>query len=318
MCYHKSLAEQYDALMDHYSASFDSITEELDYIKERFAILMSKDDYLRIREPEEATVVGDRLAELSKKGAAPNAYTKEEISEMKWSLKTLQSFTDSGFRRFHENGFDYLPTPIITAGAPEEFKLFRWGLIPFYMNDKKQAYDIRLNTLNCISEEMYDKPSFKDALKNSQRCLIPITGFFEWRWLDEKGKNKIPYYVSTKEQQISSLAGLYSRWKDKETGEYYYSYTVLTTWANSLMEYVHNNKRRMPVIIPREFERDWLNKDLPKEDILALCQPYKSELMRANTVSKLITTKEVDTNVAEVLQLHSYEKIGTDEIVSQL
>jgi putative SOS response-associated peptidase YedK len=275
--------------MAYYSASFNSINEELTLIKERYSDL-----------------------------TATNAGTKEEVQELTWLQKTLSSFTETEFKRYHENGFDYLPTPIITAGNPDEFKLFRWGLIPFYMADKAKAFALRVSTLNCISEEMYDKPSFRDAAKNAQRCLIPVTGFYEWRWLDERGKNKVPYFVSLKDKPLMSMAGLYSRWKDKITGEYLYTYTVLTTQANNLMEYVHNNKKRMPVIIPREYERDWLNKDLSKDDVLALCQPYTSESMRAHTVSKLITTKNAETNVDEVLKLHNWEKIGTDEIVAEL
>lgn len=293
MCYHKSFVATYEDLMDHYSASFQSITEDLELVKERFSIIMSRDNK---SEP----------------------YSNDEIKELKHLQKIINSFTDTHFKRYHENGFDYLPSPIITAGAPEEFKFFNWGLIPFYMSDKAKAFALRASTLNCISEEMYDKPAFKDAAKNGQRCLIPVTGFYEWRWLDEKGKVKIPYYVAFKDQAIMSIAGLYSRWKDKGTDRYYYSYTVLTTQANQLMEYVHNNKKRMPVFIPREYEKDWLNKNLSKDDVLALCQPFKAEAMKANTVSKLITTKEAETNVEEVLKLHNYEKVGTDEIVAEL
>jgi putative SOS response-associated peptidase YedK len=244
--------------------------------------------------------------------------TEAEVKELTYLQKTLSGFTEEGIKRYHENGFDFLPSAIITAGAPEQFKLFRWGLIPYFMKDQAKAMQLRVSTLNCISEEMYDKSSFKDAAKNAQRCLIPTTGFFEWRWLDEKGKNKVPYYVSLKGQKIVSMAGLYSRWKDYTTNQYYYSYTVLTTVANPLMEYVHNNKKRMPVLIPKEFEKDWLNKNLSKEDVLALCRPFDRDGMKANTVSKLITTKQADTNVEEVLHLHNYEKVGTDEIVAEL
>lgn len=293
MCYHKSFKAKYEDLLSHYSASFNSITEELEIIKERFSILMSKND-------------------------RQTAHTNDEIKEIKYLSKILNSFTETHYQRYHENGFDYLPSPIITAGAPEEFKFFNWGLVPYYMNDKAKAMALRASTLNCISEEMYDKPSFRDAAKNGQRCLIPVTGFFEWRWLDEKGKVKIPYYVTFKDQPIMSIAGLYSRWKDKTTDKYYYSYTVLTTQANHLMEYVHNNKKRMPVFIPREYEKDWLNRNLSKEDVLALCQPLNADGMKANTVSKLITTKDAETNVEDVLKLHNYEKVGTDEIVAEL
>ena len=85
------------------------------------------------------------------------------------------------------------------------------------MTDREKAMILRTQTLNCISEEMYEKPSFKDAIKNGQRCLIPVTGFFEWRWLDEQGTVKIPYHVTFRDQKVRSMAGLYSRWKDKDT-----------------------------------------------------------------------------------------------------
>jgi putative SOS response-associated peptidase YedK len=208
---------------------------------------------------------------------------------------------------YHENGFDFSQSPVVTAGKPQEMQMFHWGLVPFWIKDEPSAMKLRIQTLNCISEEIYEKPSFRDAANNGQRCLIPCTGFMEWKWADEKGKNKIPYYIRLKEQPIFSLAGLYSRWKNNTTGIYYYSYTVLTTVANPLMSEIHNSKKRMPVIISREYEKDWLNKDLTKQDVLAFCQPFDDTRMTAHTISKLITTKGVDTNVSEVLNPHSYE-----------
>jgi putative SOS response-associated peptidase YedK len=307
MCYHKSLAQKQQELLDHYSASFQSITEELEIIKERFSMLMQKDEKLASLSLNSQDEINTILAAYSQKNALPGHFNKQELSELKWQLKTLSAFHDDGLYRYHENGFDYLPTPIITAGEPDKFKMFRWGLIPFYMNDKEKAMILRTQTLNCISEEMYEKPSFRDAAKNGQRCLIPVTGFFEWRWLDEKGTVKIPYYVTFRDQRIRSMAGLYSRWKDKETGEYYYSYTVLTTRANSILEYVHNNKRRMPVLIAKEDEQAWLNKDLSQKDVLELCQPSQDAAMRAYTISKLLTTRNIVTNVPQVLDPMNYQ-----------
>jgi hypothetical protein len=62
MCYHKSLVQKYNDLMSHYSASFESITEDLEPIKERFSIMMSLD-----------------AASLS----------KEETKELTWLQKTI-------------------------------------------------------------------------------------------------------------------------------------------------------------------------------------------------------------------------------------
>jgi len=267
---------------------------------------MHKDERLGSLSLTKPDDIHNQLVSYSQKDSLPGHYNKQELSELKWGLKTLTGFRDGDHYRFHENGFDYLPTPILTAGDPDKFKLFRWGLIPNYMTDKEKAMVLRTQTLNCISEEMYEKPSFRDAIKNAQRCLIPVTGFFEWHWLDEKGTVKIPYYVTFRDQQIRSMAGLYSRWKDKETNEYYYSYTVLTTRANAILEYVHNNKKRMPVFIAKEDEKTWLNKDLSQKDVLELCQPLQDPSMRAYTISKLLTTKNIVTNVPEVLSPMNY------------
>jgi putative SOS response-associated peptidase YedK len=121
--------------------------------------------------------------------------------------------------------------------------------------------------------------------------LLTCHCFYEWRWLDEKGKAKISYHIAFKEQRIVSAAGLYSRWKDKSTNQYYYRYTILNTEANQKLEYVHNHGTRMPVFIPRKYEKDWLRKNLTKEDVLALCKPYSSDAMRAKQFLNLSQQK---------------------------
>src|SRR5688572_7972108 len=307
MCYHKSEVQKFIDLMDHYSASFHAIKDDLELVKEQFTALLKKDEKLMELGLGEPKALNNQLIQYSQKDALPSFYTKQELSEMKWCLKTLDSFKEDGFSRYHENSFDYLPTPIITTGDPENFKLFKWGLIPFYMNDRDKAMILRTQTLNCISEEMYEKPSFKDAIKNGQRCLIPVTGFFEWRWLDDQGTVKIPYYVTFRDQKVRSMAGLYSRWKNPNNGEYYYSYTILTCPANTIMEYVHNSKKRMPVFIDKENEKDWLNRDLKKDDVMDLCKPYQDPSMRAYTISKMLTTRGINLNVPEVRAPFSYK-----------
>lgn len=46
MCYHKSIAQKEAELPAHYEASFESITEELEIIKEKFSVMMQKDEKL--------------------------------------------------------------------------------------------------------------------------------------------------------------------------------------------------------------------------------------------------------------------------------
>jgi putative SOS response-associated peptidase YedK len=289
MCYHKSLVTTFDQLASEYAASFSSIQDELDEYKVSYEDLMARDE-------------------------SKLPYSKTEMAEMRAAQKTIDSFQDGKYVRYHENGFDFLGSPVITTGDPEHFTLMRWGFVPFFLTSKEEAFAFRLKTLNCISEEMYDKRSFKEAAKNGQRCLIPVTGFYEWRWVDPEGKKKIPYYISTRNAPVSSLAGLYSRWKDKATDSYYYSYTILTTKANPFMEAIHNSKKRMPVIIPDAYKKDWLNPNLTKDDVLALCQPLENGLMQGHTISNTITKRGVDTNILDVLKVHNYEKVNTDDL----
>lgn len=200
---------------------------------------------------------------------------------------------------FHENGFDHKLSPVLTHDG---WGYFNWGLVPWFTKTQQDANMIRIKTLNCVSEEMFDKPSFRDSVKEHQFCLIPTTGFFEWKWQDSKGKEKTPYYIHLKDQKIFSLAGIYSSWTDKSTDKTIYTYSVLTTAANPLMEEIHNMKKRMPVIISKEYEKDFLNPNLTKEDILALCQPFDQTKMDAYTISKRITSRKDPTNVPQVLE----------------
>ncbi|MCA6430943.1 MAG: SOS response-associated peptidase family protein, partial [Cytophagales bacterium] len=109
--------------------------------------------------------------------------------------------------RYHETGFSFRASPVICADEPNKLVTATWGLIPFWAKTQEDADMIRSRTLNCISEEMFTKPSFRDAVKHGQRCLVPCTGFFEWR---HEGKLKYPYFIHAPEGKVFSLGGLYS------------------------------------------------------------------------------------------------------------
>ena len=210
---------------------------------------------------------------------------------------------------FFENGFDFKLSPVITNDKPKEFQFFNWGLIPWWTKSRVDADQIKIRTLNCISEESFEKPAFKDSIRE-KRCLVPCTGFFEWRWF-KGGKVKYPYFVHLLDQPLFSLAGVWSEWTDKSTGEVRNTYSVLTTRANPLMEKIHNSKKRMPVILPKQYERDWLNPNLTKDDVLALCEPISDKQMEAYTISKMITDRRVDNkDVSEIVKPFEYPELA--------
>ncbi|HPQ07845.1 MAG TPA: SOS response-associated peptidase [Bacteroidia bacterium] len=150
------------------------------------------------------------------------------------------------------NAFTFPQTPVITNNHIDKIQLFNWGLIPPWAKD----ITIRKNTLNARVETIHEKPSFKGVLNN--RCLVIADGFYEWQWLDDKGKQKQKYELVLPDEELFGFAGLWNEWVDKETGEIINTYTILTTQANELMSKIHNTKKRMPVIIKKGFEKDWL------------------------------------------------------------
>lgn len=207
---------------------------------------------------------------------------------------------------YHEVGFSHGKRPVITAEHPNKIQLYNWGLIPFWTKSREESDKIRTYTLNAMSEKIFETPSYRSPIK-SKRCLIPSTGFFEWR---EFKKKKYPYVIQLKDEQIFSMGGIYEEWVDKETGEIKHTFSIVTTAANPLMEKIHNIKKRMPLIFPKEIEREWLNPKLGKEEIAALMKPLDERHMSAHTISKLITSRKEYSNVPAITEQYQYPEIS--------
>ncbi len=172
-------------------------------------------------------------------------------------------------RHEHINGFEFPKTPIITNENPEIIEHYNWGLIPHWAENDH----IKAMTLNAKIETLNEKPSYKDVV--AQRCLIIANGFYEWQWLDSKGKNKIKYKIGIGNDDLFTFAGLYSHWTDTQTGEIKKTYTMVTTEANELMAEIHNIKKRMPIILHPEDEKKWLE----QAPINQFALPYSVDLV---------------------------------------
>ena len=177
---------------------------------------------------------------------------------------------------------------VITNGAGATLRGMRWGLIPHWAKDRS----IGTSLINARSETASDKPSFREAFK-SKRCLVPATGFFEWK-VATTGKGKQPVYIRTKDQDIFSFAGLWSSWKDPAKGEDVLTYTILTTEPNDFMKTYHH---RMPVILSLESEKMWLSGDSGKEELQNLLAPCSSENLVAHPVSTVVNSPRNDSPI---------------------
>ncbi len=159
-----------------------------------------------------------------------------------------------------------------------ELAPLRWGLVPFWAGESKVGF----STINAKAETLATSPAFREAFK-SRRCLIPLDGFYEWQTLSPKVKQ--PFAVGLKGGSLFAVAGLWERWKDKATGQYLETFTIITTDPNPLMEPFHN---RMPVILDPEDYSRWMAPADPARLPVDLLRPYPEERMEAWKVAAAV------------------------------
>jgi putative SOS response-associated peptidase YedK len=163
-------------------------------------------------------------------------------------------------------------------------KMLKWGLVPYWANDPKIGFKM----INARAETVDEKASFKHAFKK-RRCLILADGFYEWK---KEGDKKIPYRFTLKNEQPFAFAGLWEKW-DKHGGPMY-TCTIITTKANELVEAIHD---RMPVILPKEWEKVWLDPAIEDAEYLkSLLRPYPSEEMKMYEVSTIVNSPKNDVS----------------------
>ena len=202
-------------------------------------------------------------------------------------LSRLGVFSGAEF----EPRYNLAPTSLAPVVRPtphgNRLEVMRWGLLPAWKRSDPKAAGFT----NARSESLTEKPSFRNAFK-SRRCIVPASGFFEWK---TEGKNKLPHYFYRKDEKPLLFAGIYEPWSmpdSKAAG----TFAIITTAPNELIAPIHD---RMPVILPWEIAPLWID---PAEENLekmqSLLQPLPAELMAMYPVSM-----EVNSSRAQGHQL---------------
>lgn len=219
--------------------------------------------------------------------------------------KALQSQFKTGYRFepfYFKSAFDFPSIPVLTSQSQGYFTPMAWGLTPYWVKTVTQANEIRSKTLNARIENLFEKPSFSDSA-NKYRCIIPASGFFEWQHLNNR---KIPWYITSKDYEILPLAGIYSQWVNPETGEIAETFSIITLPANRLMEKIHNTKKRMPAMLTMEQIKQWLDPNLSTKDYGDILKPINDDLLKAYTVSPLVSNPTKNRNVPEIINPYNY------------
>lgn len=170
----------------------------------------------------------------------------------------------------YKKSYNIAPTHNITTitniSENKAFSTFKWG-IPVN------------NTLiiNARSDKINSNIYYQRGIKEN-RCLIPANGFYEWI---KSGTKKIPYYIKSKSESVITFAGFYQK-----VDETVYT-TIFTTDANTHIAKIHS---RMPVIIAKNDESNWLSNKTSIDDIMKLIKPYPSEDMESYIVNSKVNS----------------------------
>lgn len=176
------------------------------------------------------------------------------------------------------------------AGAGAVLRMMQWGLIPAWAKDSA----IGASLVNARAETVDTKASFREAFKR-RRCLVPMSGFYEWRAVEGR-KLKQPMYISPVDGLPWLVAGLFESWASPQ-GLSVETFTIVTTGANDAIRGFHD---RMPVILEPDRARLWLGRGsngtaLEGRQWHDLRLPYPSERMRVQAVSRLVNSPKVDS-----------------------
>jgi putative SOS response-associated peptidase YedK len=145
----------------------------------------------------------------------------------------------------------YVPVVRVDREGRRVLRMLRWGLVPFWSRDES----IGNRMINARAETLSRNAAFREAFEQ-RRCLIPVSGFYEWR---REGRVRTPWFIESADGEPFALAGLWARWRPRGSGassEPLDSCTIITTDANALVAPIHD---RMPVILPPEGFAAWLD-----------------------------------------------------------
>jgi putative SOS response-associated peptidase YedK len=155
---------------------------------------------------------------------------------------------------------------------------YKWGLIPGWAKDAS----IGNKLANARGETVAEKPSFRAAFKR-WRCLIPASGFYEWKTVAGK---KHPYYIRPAGDELFGFAGITELWNGPEGPMH--TVSLITTAPNEVMREIHD---RMPVIVPMEDYTAWLDPtNVDVKELKVFLRAYPSEQMRAHPISTRVNS----------------------------
>jgi len=210
------------------------------------------------------------------------------LEELSTALKATEIITDQPVRLPQYNACPSMYMPVLVWNHGRKLTAMKWGLLPNW----SPTNVTKGNTINAQQEGIGTKPSYKYLLQ-SNRCIVPITAFYEWQTI---GNIKQPYAIKPL-APLGYLAGLWDRWVSSTNEETIDTFTILTTPSAGIMVPLHS---RQPVVLAEDQLDFWLNPDNNWMKMTSLLESYVWPAWEAYTVSTIVNSNKY--NKATLLQ----------------
>ncbi len=176
--------------------------------------------------------------------------------------------------------------PVIRAlpDGTRTLEMLQWGLIPRWAKPETARKDAA-RALNARAETAPSRPTFREAV-HRRRCLVPATGFYEWRQTPGAAGVKQPFNLTPATGVFFAFGGLWETWQPPE-GPSVSTFTIMTCAANADLSDLHD---RMPVIVPATHWSLWLD---PRQTDLAPLAPLV-EPSPTGTVARALADPRVN------------------------
>ena len=143
----------------------------------------------------------------------------------------------------YKTNYNISPQSIVPAIINNELLNTTWGYFPSWLKEQDNSRPL----FNSRYESLLEKKTFTSAFSNN-RCLIPLSGWYEWRTENE---SRQPYFFYNKENLQIFSAGLF--WK-RSNGDIETS--IITREAVPPLDTIHN---RSPLILNTSQIDSWLS-----------------------------------------------------------
>jgi len=207
------------------------------------------------------------------------------FSQLLGSKEIEEEFNVKFYNSKITNSYNIAPTQFISTikysneGYIYSNMLWNYGLS--YSNSQKRNFSIINARDDSLHKNLYHKAI------NSTRCIIPISGFYEWK---KSNGIKQPYHIHFQDYKPMALGGIFSAYEDSNKN-IIESVAIITTSPSKQMSEIHN---RMPLIINKSEYKTWLDSNNELSNVSHIIKPNDKNLV-IDPVSTFVNSPKNNT-----------------------